>query len=44
MPSHNKPTKKRLLFLRRTASFGGSESVIVDLLKAIDYETNIVLL
>lgn len=40
------PTKKRLLFLRRMTSygFGGSESVILDLLKAIDYETNIVFL
>lgn len=36
--------KTRLLFLRRTASFGGSEIVILDLLKAIDYETNTVLL
>jgi glycosyltransferase involved in cell wall biosynthesis len=35
--------KTRLLFLRRTASFGGSEIVILDLLKAIDYETNTVL-
>src|ERR1700686_362310 len=40
------PTKKRLLFLRRMTSsgFGGSESVILDLLKAIDYKTNIVFL
>lgn len=36
--------KTRLLFLRRTVSFGGSEIVILDLLKAIDYETNTVLL
>ena len=36
--------KTRLLFLRRTASFGGLEIVILDLLKAIDYQTNTVLL
>lgn len=34
--------KKRLLFLRRTTVFGGSEIVILDLLKGIDYETNTV--
>ena len=44
-PSYNKPsTKKRLLFLRRTIAFGGSEVVVMDLLKAIDYETNDVFL
>jgi glycosyltransferase involved in cell wall biosynthesis len=37
-------TKKRLLFVRRTIGFGGSEVVILDLLKAIDYEANIVFL
>ncbi|HVB80542.1 MAG TPA: glycosyltransferase [Candidatus Binataceae bacterium] len=30
--------------MRRTTSFGGAEIAILDLLKAIDYETNIVLL
>jgi glycosyltransferase involved in cell wall biosynthesis len=45
LPSKSKPsTKKRLLFLRRTTSFGGSEVVILELLKAIDYETTIVFL
>jgi glycosyltransferase involved in cell wall biosynthesis len=45
MLSDSKPSgKKRLLFMRRTASFGGSEIAILDLLKAIDYETNVVLL
>jgi glycosyltransferase involved in cell wall biosynthesis len=47
MPSDSRPsTKKRLLFLRRMASseFGGSEIVILELFKAIDYETNIVFL
>lgn len=38
------PAKKRLLFLRKTAVLGGSETVILDLLKAIDYETNSVFL
>jgi glycosyltransferase involved in cell wall biosynthesis len=36
------PNKKRLLFVRRTGVFGGSETVILDLLKAIDYEKTIV--
>lgn len=36
--------KKRLLILRRLTSFGGSEVVILDLLKAINYETTAVLL
>src|SRR6266478_3390244 len=36
--------KKRLLFLHRTTAFGGSEIVILNLLKAIDYETTSVLL
>jgi glycosyltransferase involved in cell wall biosynthesis len=45
MPSDNKPsTKKRLLLLRRAIAFGGSEIVILNLLKAIDYETTIVYL
>jgi glycosyltransferase involved in cell wall biosynthesis len=45
LTSDSKPSiKKRLLFLRRTTSFGGSEIVILDLLKAIDYETTIVFL
>src|SRR5215831_15700975 len=37
-------TKQRLLFVRRTTGFGGSEVVILDLLKAIDYEENSVFL
>ena len=37
---HRLPAKKRVLFLRRTAVLGGSEVVILDLLKGIDYETN----
>ena len=45
IPLDNKPSNKnRLLFLRRTTGFGGSEIVILDLLKAIDYEKNIVFL
>src|SRR5258708_2236473 len=36
--------KKRLLFIRRTTGFGGSEVVILDFLKAIDYEKNRVFL
>jgi glycosyltransferase involved in cell wall biosynthesis len=36
--------KKRLLFLYRTTVFGGSEIVILNLLKAIDYETTTVFL
>jgi glycosyltransferase involved in cell wall biosynthesis len=36
--------KKRILFLRRTTVFGGSEIVILDLLKAIDYERHEVFL
>jgi glycosyltransferase involved in cell wall biosynthesis len=34
--------KKRILFLRRLTSFGGSEIVILNLLKAVDYETTLV--
>ena len=34
--------KTRVLFLRRTTAFGGSEMVILNLLKAIDYERTIV--
>lgn len=36
--------KTRVLFLRRLTSIGGSEAVILELLKAIDYETTRVLL
>jgi glycosyltransferase involved in cell wall biosynthesis len=36
--------KKRVLFLRRLTSFGGSDIVVLDLLKAINYETTFVLL
>src|SRR5579863_8617542 len=36
--------KKRLLFISRTIGFGGSEIVILDLLKAIDYEKHVVFL
>ena len=36
--------KKRILFIRRTTAFGGSEIVILELLKGIDYERNTVLL
>ena len=46
-PSRSDPnasTKQRLLFVRRTTGFGGSEVVILDLLKAIDYEENSVFL
>ena len=32
--------KQRLLFLRRTTSFGGADVVILDLLKGIDYHAN----
>lgn len=44
--AHRQATaKKRVLFLRRTTPwFGGSDVVVLDLLKAIDYETTIVLL
>jgi glycosyltransferase involved in cell wall biosynthesis len=42
LTTDKRSTKKRLLFLRRTASFGGSELVILNLLKAIDYQTTIV--
>jgi glycosyltransferase involved in cell wall biosynthesis len=34
----------RVLFVRRTTAFGGSEAVIVELLKAVDYEKNAVFL
>ena len=45
IPSDSRQSgKTRLLFVRRTASFGGSEIVILDWLKAIDYEKNTVLL
>ena len=44
MHSDKLSAKKRLLFLRRTTAFGGSETVILELLKAIDYETNSVFL
>ena len=38
-PSDNKPSnKKRLLFIRQTTAIGRAEIVILDLLKAIDYE------
>lgn len=37
-------TKQRLLFVRRAIGFGGSEVVILNLLKAIDYEANSVFL
>jgi glycosyltransferase involved in cell wall biosynthesis len=36
--------KKRILFLRKTVSFGGSEVVMMELLKAIDYRKNDVIL
>lgn len=32
--------KQRLLFLRRTSSFGGADVLILDLLKGIDYRAN----
>ena len=43
IPPEDKLSKKqRLLFVRRTNAFGGSEVVILDLLKSIDYEKSIV--
>jgi glycosyltransferase involved in cell wall biosynthesis len=45
MAAEVKPSrKKRLLFLHRATAFGGSEIVILNLLKAIDYETTSVFL
>ncbi len=44
MSSDGPSNKKRLLFISRTTGFGGSEVVILDLLKAIDYEKHIVFL
>ncbi len=45
MGSGVKPArKKRLLFLNRPTAFGGSEIVILNLLKAIDYKTTTVFL
>lgn len=41
---HKVSAKKRLLFLRKTSVFGGSEIVILDFLKAIDYQANSVYL
>jgi glycosyltransferase involved in cell wall biosynthesis len=40
--SRKRLTKQRLLFVRKTTGIGGSEIVILDLLKGIDYETNAV--
>lgn len=42
--ANHRGRKKRLLFIRRTTAFGGSEVVILDLLKAIDSEKNEILL
>jgi glycosyltransferase involved in cell wall biosynthesis len=36
----NVPAKTRILFLRKTTEFGGSEAVLLELLKAIDYTTS----
>jgi glycosyltransferase involved in cell wall biosynthesis len=33
-------TGKRILFVRRTGGYGGAEVVVLDLLRAIDYETH----
>ncbi len=41
---NQRSNKKRLLFISRTTGFGGSEIVILDLLKAIDYEKHVVFL
>src|SRR5579872_2170992 len=41
---HEMRVKKQLLFLRRTPAYGGSEAVILGLLRGIDYERNSVCL
>jgi glycosyltransferase involved in cell wall biosynthesis len=43
-PATKRSKKTRLLFVRRTTAFGGSEIVILDLLKEIDYQNNEVFL
>ena len=44
IPEVKPESKKRLLFLHRPTAFGGSEIVILNLLKAIDYKTTTVFL
>ncbi len=44
IPEVKPESKKRLLFIHRPTAFGGSEIVILNLLKAIDYKTTTVFL